>query len=463
MRLIPNPHAPGAAVGLAVLTAVLAAPAGAQQPVRRGLPPGPDTLTLDAAVQFALAWHPALRLAEAGVHEAAALTGQAAGDRFPQLGLTGSLIRYQEPTIIYPLHGFDPANPPPFETELLQGSVSVSYALFDGGARGGRIRSARAGTMAAEARADRARQQVAGDVVQAYLAVLSTGEVLASVRSSLDALAAERRRVRQFFEEGRAARVEVLRVEGAVAAAEAERISAESEHRTARDALARVLGLGAGALGATAFTTLTLRDTTAPGRDAALAAFEARSLDLDDARARHDAAVAQARVARAAWFPRVDLVGGYLGFGSVEGHFAAEWQAGVRLSYPLFTGGARSGAAAAAAARAEQAEQQYRMTWLAGAQQVDRAVARVEEQHARVAAIAVAAAHATEVARIERVSLESGAGTEADYLRAEADSRATRARLVEARYTEIGARVELARLTGSLTPDVLSQLVETAP
>ena len=138
-------------------------------------------------------------------------------------------------------------------------------------------------------------------------------------------------------------------------------------------------------------------------------------------------------------------------------------QAGVRLAYPLFTGGARARAVVAANAGADQADGLYEAARLRGADAVDRAVSRIEEQHARVAAIATATDQSAEVARIEQLSLEAGAGTETDFLRAEADLRGARAKLIQARYGEISARVELARLTGTLTPDFLIQLVETNP
>jgi outer membrane protein TolC len=79
-----------------------------------------------------------------------------------------------------------------------------------------------------------------------------------------------------------------------------------------------------------------------------------------------------------------------------------------------------------------------------------------------VAALARAEQHQTEVARIELLSLEAGAGTQTDYLRAEADLARARSLLVEAQHTEIAAWVEVARVVGELTPEWLARTVEAA-
>jgi outer membrane protein TolC len=114
-------------------------------------------------------------------------------------------------------------------------------------------------------------------------------------------------------------------------------------------------------------------------------------------------------------------------------------------------------------AQAEEARAQYELARLRGHEVVDRALAAVEEQRARVEAIATAVEHLVEVARIERLALEAGRGTQTDYLGAEASLRRARASLVQARHAEIAARVELGRVAGELTPSWLSAMLETVP
>jgi outer membrane protein TolC len=116
----------------------------------------------------------------------------------------------------------------------------------------------------------------------------------------------------------------------------------------------------------------------------------------------------------------------------------------------------------AEASRGVSAEQ-VRLAELRIAEEVDRAVAQVAEVRARAEALRLAEVSLEEVARIELLALEAGAGTQTDYLRAEADLLAIRAELAGASYGEVVAQAELARTTGALTPDWVATNVESTP
>jgi outer membrane protein TolC len=65
-----------------------------------------------------------------------------------------------------------------------------------------------------------------------------------------------------------------------------------------------------------------------------------------------------------------------------------------------------------------------------------------------------------EVVRIQKLLLETGQGTQTDYLDAEADLLAARASLSQARLGEVEARADLARAAGQLTPAWIEENVE---
>ena len=201
------------------------------------------SLTLAEAVALALETHPALGQARANEEVAAARVKQAQAGRFPWLTSQASLARHQEPMVVAPLHGFDPLDPPAFDQNLLQGSLTLGYTLFDGGARGARIRQAEAGEGAARAGGIGSGMEVTAQVSATYLGILSGQEVLEAVLGQKLALASEVERVRQFLEEGKAARVDLLRVEAAMSRAEASEISARAGLELAQSRLARLTGL----------------------------------------------------------------------------------------------------------------------------------------------------------------------------------------------------------------------------
>jgi outer membrane protein TolC len=438
----------------ALLLLLVASPAWAQTPG--------TALTLQAAAGRALDVHPGVRSAAAAAAGAAAGVGEARSRWFPQLATQASLIRFQKPMVVTPIHGFDQAQlgQIAFDQTLIQGNLSLGFTLFDGGARGARIRSARADAAARDAELAATEADLLVDVTARFLDVLTAGDVLAAQEGGVRALAAERDRVTRLVTEGEAADVELLRVQAALAQAEADRISAATRFNVARSGLARAIEVPA--LPDT-LRPVRLAAQALPDRDALRAALERHNPRLTEAERAVESAHMARRAAVAAWFPQLDALGGLYAYGSGAGSFSTEWQAGVRLSYPLFAGGARSSAVSRAGALATAAEQRYRLAVLDAEDALDRALGAVTDAAARTAAEQTVVTHLTDVARIELLSLQSGAGTEVEYLRAEADLRRARAQLAEVRAAEINARVALANLTGDLSLDWLAQAVENVP
>jgi outer membrane protein len=195
-------------------------------------------------------------------------------------------------------------------------------------------------------------------------------------------------------------------------------------------------------------------------RDALVATALARNPTVRQAQRRVAAAAAAVSAARSAYLPRISLSGRYSGYGSLETALQPEWNAGLQLSYPLFTGGARTRAVEEARAQTVVAEEEARLTEREVADAVDAAVVALRSAWARVAALEAAVSQSVEVARIEALALEAGAGVQTDYLEAEADLLEARAGLAEARHGAVEARVRLAQATGELSPEWLARITE---
>ncbi|HEU5261171.1 MAG TPA: TolC family protein [Gemmatimonadales bacterium] len=422
----------------------------------------PTPLTLDQAVSRALDRYPSVLAARARRDAARAGIGEATAAWWPRLSVDGSAVRHQEPMIVAPLHGFDPTRPPEFDPTLLQGNVALSYTLFDGGVRSARVRQARAARATAEAGVEAAEAELIASVTTTYLGALTARGVLEAHDRRLAALTGERARVTQLLAEGTAAQVELLRVDAALAAAAADRVTAQQQLSLALRELARLVEQDRRTVTAGSLRAVRLADTSRIEDEGSLIT-RARAANPDVERARQAVVTARAAhaAARAAWFPEIRLQGAYLGYGSGAGDFIAEWQGGARVSFPVFTGGARGSASARAAAQARSADSELALAERRIEAGVDQALSVVTEAATRRAALAAAVGHLMEVVRIERLRLEAGAGVQTDYLRAEAELLSARASELEARHAEISARVELARVTGDLTPAVLRRIVET--
>ncbi|MEK7379898.1 MAG: TolC family protein, partial [Gemmatimonadota bacterium] len=224
--------------------------------------------------------------------------------------------------------------------------------------------------------------------------------------------------------------------------------------------LARLTALPRESVRTPLLTPVTLRARGPVDRDSALAAALSASPQLREAAARREAAGALRQGASALWLPTVQLEGKTVAYGAAEARFTGEWQAGVRVSYPIFTGGGRSAGVARAQATEREAEAQQADVALTITEQVDRLLVRIAESVHRLAALRVARYQLAEVVRTEGLSLREGAGVQSDYLRAEAELARVRAEVSEAESLETMAHVELAQIMGRLTPESLHTIVD---
>jgi outer membrane protein TolC len=425
--------------------------------------PAQDTarLSIETAIRLALERAPSLEAARQSLAGASGAVREARAQWYPQLAADGSLFRHEEPMVVAPIHGLNPGNLPQFDRTLVQGSLGLGWTLYDGGGRSGRMAQARALETAAAAQTENATQLLIAAAVRSYAEVLAAAEAVAAEERRREALQSESNRVGRFLREGRAAPLEQLRVNAAVASAEASRASALARAEVAEAALARLLGTTLEQTRAALLLPVRPAAGAVPSRDSLLTLARARSPELQAAAARVTAARAAIRTAGATRFPTLRLDSRLVTYGSGSGDYSTEWQSGLRLAWPVFTGGARGASVDRARAAAAEAEATLRDLELALSNRVDQAIAVLTESSRRREALEAAVGHLTEAQRVEALALEQGAGTQTDFLRAAADLAEAQAALAQARTGWIGARVELARLSGTLTPAAALAFVTT--
>ncbi|MGH7507119.1 MAG: TolC family protein, partial [Longimicrobiales bacterium] len=205
-----------------LVLAILATPAAAS--AQQTASPQPDTahLGLADAVAMALAQHPTVERARAERDRSGAVAGEARSAVWPHLAVEANAVRFEEPMVVSPIHGFSPGVLPMFDRTLIQGNAGASWLLFDGGARRARIARAESSVEAADAAVAAVDASLTAAVTRAYLGVGSARETLAAHDATLVALASERERAQRLFDEGRAARLAVLRAEAASSRARAD-------------------------------------------------------------------------------------------------------------------------------------------------------------------------------------------------------------------------------------------------
>ncbi|HSR42778.1 MAG TPA: TolC family protein [Longimicrobiales bacterium] len=445
----PSPRAGGrSSVPALLLVLATAAPMGAQEAAA--------PLPLREVLTRTLETHPDAATAAAVVETARARRSAAGAERFPALGASGHVSRFEEPMVVAPFHGFDLGAPPPFDRTLVQASLALRYTLFDGGARGARVRAAEAGVDAAGAGADASRARLLERGIEAYLETSAARAAVGALLAWEEAMEAERDRARRLLEEGREPRLVLLRAEAALARARGEREAAQARREIAGAELARLADLDAREVRDRPLESVEIAEP-APGEPEPEHP-ELRRLEREAA-----AAEARARQARAGWLPTLEATAGFNEYGSGGGDFQGEWQSALRLSYPLFTGGARGAGVAEAEAAGRRAREALRGARLALEGAADRARAAAVEADARIRALRAAEERQAEVVRIEALALEVGSGVQTDYLEAAATLARIRSDLAGARRDRGASRAARARALGRLTLSWIDENVEVQP
>ncbi len=306
---------------------------GIEDPFERSCALPAEPLSLPAAVDIGLCRNPATRSAWAAAHQQAAALGSAESAWLPTITASESEARTWGPhvdvtgeTVISPQNTNDAA-------------VNLSWTLYDFGARGGRIHSARYLLDAAAATANSTVQQTVFNVVQAFYGVVAGDAALVAARSAEDAAARSVEISKALHEGGAAALGDVLQAETAHDQAVLTRVQAAQIDKAAVAALAITLGMPAD-------QSLKLKAEPVPSSVPALVARMPELMseamrqrpDLAAAVAQRDSAMTDVTVARAAGRPSISISAGKDRIDTTGIPLQNYGQIGVSVTVPIFTG-----------------------------------------------------------------------------------------------------------------------------
>jgi outer membrane protein len=419
---------------------------GLADPLGRDCALPATALSLSAAVDLALCRNPSTRSAWAAAHQQAAALGSAESAWLPSVSVTGAETR------AYGEHVDVNGNLTSAPQNTGDAAINLSWTLYDFGARGGRIKSARRLLDSAAATAGSTVQQTVLNVVQDFYGVVAGDAALAAARTTEEVWARSLQVARSLREGGVATLADVLQAETAYDQSVLVRVQAERAAISAHGTLAVVIGLPAD-------QALKLDAEPVPAEVPALSARMADLMaeavrqrpDLAAARAARDAAEADVTVARAAGRPSISIQGGH-DFVATQGlpnqNFS---QVGIFVTVPIFTGfnvayGVRQAQAALEAREAN--EEQVR---LAVSLDVWNAYYALDSANQQLAATATLLKTAENNQQVAQGRYQSGVGTILDLLTAQtAAANALQLRI----SAELGwqvARAQLALALGRLS------------
>lgn len=327
-------------------------------------------------------------------------------------------------------------------------SASLSYVLFDFGARGAALDGARALLDAARATRNATLQSVYLDAVTNYYGWVSAEGALAAAneaeraaKESLDA-ATIREQV------GTATRADRLQAQTAYAQSQLARVQAEGALRTARGSLANAMGLGANARFelAPAPQVTPAADFTEQLDPLVTAAIASRP-DLVAAAANLRSAESDVDAARASGRPTLSasVTQSYTDAGPTERETTS---GGLSVNVPIFSGFETTYRVRGAEARLESSRAELERLRNQATLEVYQAHSELITQTQSVFTAQALVASAQESESVARGRYEAGVGTILDLINAQSSAADARRQLVLARSNWASARTRLAQAVG---------------
>lgn len=383
-----------------------------------------QALTVDEAVQSALAQNPRLVAAHADTDAASAQASQARLDRIGRLEL-GALWapELKNPQVSFP--GVPPTMPPfRFDLALQQrNNLELSYVqpLWTWGALAGRVKAASLQAEASMDRASREQQQIRFEATQRFLEAQQAGAAVSVAEQALAQQQAFLATAGARVTEGVAPRLDVLKAELAVSQAESDLITLRNRARTTRENLVTVTR-------DQRFRQLPLAPSAGPSEEvpseaACLQQARERRLDLKSLNRQASALRAGAAAERAAGLPSLHLQASWAQR-SEQVSTLGETQnrtslLGVAIRWEGLGPKRARARSAEFEARARQREAQASSLEDQLALEIRTARWRMEDAKAQITVAERALAQAEERARVSRVAYRAGTTTAVDAADAE--------------------------------------------
>jgi outer membrane protein TolC len=408
-----------------------------------------DPLSLWEAMERAAQFNPAIKSQQVEVDRQTLEQDIARSQHLPKVDLNAAYTHYAYPTFITPIR--DAGVFPAMDRDIANIGLAMTLPLY----RGGKLVAGEA--LAAHNREAAVQSLRAGgqdllfNVAATYAKALHFRQLVKVLDVRIKALEQEEKDIGLRIREGRAARLDLIRLQTQLSQARYDRVSVTQGEKDALSLLASLLGESGPApmladLGATAPA---LPDSP----EAALNRALAQRPDLLRLDALGRAARQKTAIARGDRLPQIDLVARAQETAGNDWRGYDDSQVGVQLSLPLFDGDIRR-------RRVDQAslDQRHNALQLEDARnritsEVEQAFGALAESRARLEAASQGEAEATEALRIETLRYHSGENTITDLLGAESALWAATASRIQAGYDITVSQARLLHATGELAPD----------
>lgn len=408
-----------------------------------------EPLTLWEAMRRAAEANPAVRSRQVEVARQALEQDIARGQHYPKLDLYGGVTHYGYPSFITPIRQAGVF--PPMDKDISTLGVTLTLPIYSGG------KLAAGETLAAQHREAAAQalrssgQDLLFNVVATYARALHFNHLGKALGSRLTALEREEKDIGLRIEHGRAARLELIRLQTQLSQARHDDMVIDQGERDALSLLASLMGESR------PVSVLADLGATAPvvpeSAEEALRRALRQRPDLLELQAMGKAAEAKTDIARGDRLPQLSLVAKAQKAAGTDSMVYNDWQAGLQLSIPLFDGAVRRRRVSQARLEERQVQLMQEDARNRLTTEVQQARGTLSEAQARLATATQGESEAEEVLRIETLRYDSGESTITDLLLAESTRWEAVATRLQAEYDIAVSQARLLRAVGELAPD----------
>ncbi|MEK6202269.1 MAG: TolC family protein [Desulfobulbaceae bacterium] len=407
----------------------------------------PTVWTARQAVQFALAHRPDSEVAIQRIEAARAMVDQAKAGYYPQIGLNAEYTQTDNPMYSFgnilnqgkfnqSIDFNDPGR-----TDDLNLRAAMQYRIYNGGRDQAGVEAAEAGVAVSEMLQVAVEARLGFEVVRTFHVIAQGMEMLAAHQASVKAIGASLVVARARFEAGDLLKADLLNIEVQESMARENLILAEQSLELSRKAFLNLLGLSEGQV----FIDPALEsEQDLPEERSYVKRPELKVID-----GQMGAAEAELRVARGGLYPTVDGLAHYQYDGGLVFNGSGDsWMGGVRVNYPLFTGGRTEAEIANSRARLAILMAEKRKLELAMDFEVKQAELAYKQAQQRLQVTEKMSEQALESARLSRIRFKEGVILSSDLMDVETRLTEAQVRQTVARAAIRVAVADLRRATG---------------
>ncbi len=408
----------------------------------------PTIWTARQAVHFALTHSPDSQVAMQRIAAARAMVDQVKASYYPQIGLNAEYAQTNNPMYSFgnilnqgqfESSSIDFNNPG--RSDDLNLRAVLQYRFYNGGRDQAGVEAAEAGVAVSEMQQLAVSAQLAFEVVRTFHTIAQAMEMLEAHQASIKAIGASLVVSRARFEAGDLLKADLLNIEVQESMARENLILVEHSLDLARKAFLNLLGLREGQV---RIDVVQEREQELPEDRSYLKRPELKGIEDQI-----EAAEAELRVAMGGRYPTVDGMAHYqVDHGFVFNGSGDSWMGGVRLNYPLFTGGKTEADVANARATLARLTAEKRKLELALDFEVKQAELAHRQAVQRLQVTDKMFEQAQESARLSRVRFKEGVILSSDLMDVETRLTEARVRQTAARAAIRVAVADLRRATG---------------